>query len=391
MHVGVYNEPSGTMGGSEYLVSVIADALAARHDVEIVHHNPRLTLEQLRAQSGLALNRVTLRRVSREEAPDPRVPKGFRKLRHRYDVQRAWHATLSRPYDVFINSTHGVPPFCHARRGVLLTLFPLYSRRRMWPWVEPGPPTTERRALTLYFDWMWRRRFGSYQDRFSISRYTRHWTKAWWNVDTDVLYPPVDTRFEESSKADLILSVGRFSTYSHSKRQIETMRAFCEMKATLPGDWSYYSVGGLIANPDDQAYFDEVSRIAATCGARAIPNVARRALRDLFARAKVFWHAAGFGAAANAGPFEAEHFGISTVEAMAAGAVPVVYDQGGQSEIVEHGSSGFLWSTLDELRTFTERLAGDETLRNTMATAARARAAMFSRERFVAAVDRIVG
>jgi glycosyltransferase involved in cell wall biosynthesis len=392
MQVGIYNEPSGTMGGSEYLVSVIADALATQHDVEIVHHNPTLTLDQLRSLSGLSLGRVTLRHVTRDEAPDPRLPRGFRHFPERYRTQKAWHAALSRPYDLFINSTHGIPPFCHARRGVLLTLFPVHSRRRLWPWVEPGHPAALRRAHNLFFDWMWRRRFRSYQQRFSISRYTREWTKAWWLVDTDVLYPPVDTRFDgTSAKANLILSVGRFSTFSHSKRQLETMRTFCDLCRTLPGGWQYYSVGGLLDNPADREYFERVSRVAAECGARVLPNVARGTLRDLLARAKVFWHAAGYDAAPDAGPFEAEHFGIATVEAMAAGAVPVVCDHGGQSEIVEHGRSGFLWSTLDELRAFTRRLIDDDSLRTTMAAAAQARAAAFSRERFVTAVEQIVG
>ena len=75
---------------------------------------------------------------------------------------------------------------------------------------------------------------------------------------------------------------------------------------------------------------------------------------------------------------------------MAAGAVPVVYDHGGQAEIVEHGRSGFLWRTLEELQDYTVRLAGDERLRERMGAAARARAARFSRETFVRNLLRLV-
>jgi glycosyltransferase involved in cell wall biosynthesis len=44
-----------------------------------------------------------------------------------------------------------------------------------------------------------------------------------------------------------------------------------------------------------------------------------------------------------------EHFGISTVEAMSAGGVPVVYNGGGLPEIVRDGKDGFLWKSTDEL------------------------------------------
>ena len=74
---------------------------------------------------------------------------------------------------------------------------------------------------------------------------------------------------------------------------------------------------------------------------------------------------------------------IAAVEAMAAGAVPVVINKGGQPEIVQHGVNGFVWNTLDELKTYTQQLAEDPALRSRMSAAARVRAQDFSRERFV--------
>jgi glycosyltransferase involved in cell wall biosynthesis len=68
---------------------------------------------------------------------------------------------------------------------------------------------------------------------------------------------------------------------------------------------------------------------------------------------------------------------------MAAGCVPVVINKGGQSEIVEHEISGFVWETLDELKAFTARLISDDNLRGRMSVAARKRAQMFSRETFL--------
>ncbi len=68
---------------------------------------------------------------------------------------------------------------------------------------------------------------------------------------------------------------------------------------------------------------------------------------------------------------------------MGAGCVPVVINKGGQPEIVEHGVSGFLWNTLEELNDYTRLLMRDEELRRQMSEAAKGRAAHFSREKFV--------
>ena len=79
---------------------------------------------------------------------------------------------------------------------------------------------------------------------------------------------------------------------------------------------------------------------------------------------------------------KAEHFGITTVEAMAAGCVPVVVARGGQTELVTHGVDGYLWQTPDELDAYTLRLLQDEDLRRTMAAAARLSARRFDHRHF---------
>jgi glycosyltransferase involved in cell wall biosynthesis len=54
-----------------------------------------------------------------------------------------------------------------------------------------------------------------------------------------------------------------------------------------------------------------------------------------------------------------EHFGIATVEAMQLGCVPIVPAGGGQPEIVEHGTSGFVCESFDDLERYTVELASD--------------------------------
>ncbi|HEX6547153.1 MAG TPA: glycosyltransferase, partial [Candidatus Dormibacteraeota bacterium] len=103
---------------------------------------------------------------------------------------------------------------------------------------------------------------------------------------------------------------------------------------------------------------------------------------DLYRRASIYWHAAGWGIDPEQKPAEVEHFGITIAEAMGRGAVPVVLDAGGMPEVVEDGVSGMVWDSLDGLGAKTRELAADPRLRERMAAAARERSLRFSRPEF---------
>ena len=88
-------------------------------------------------------------------------------------------------------------------------------------------------------------------------------------------------------------------------------------------------------------------------------NARRAVVTQLLTDAAIYWHASGYGADATRHPERFEHFGITVVEAMAAGAVPLVYGAGGPAEIVTHGANGCHWHDLGELASLTARLARD--------------------------------
>src|SRR2546423_8343869 len=97
--IGIYNEPyGGGLGGSEYAVAVIAEALGKSHEVELVHHRLSLTVEELEEFSETDLSSVRLRYV----APTLDEPSYSRNLWRRYQAPRKWHASLSKPYDLCI-------------------------------------------------------------------------------------------------------------------------------------------------------------------------------------------------------------------------------------------------------------------------------------------------
>jgi len=55
-------------------------------------------------------------------------------------------------------------------------------------------------------------------------------------------------------------------------------------------------------------------------------------------------------------PEETEHFGMTVVEAMDSGLVPLVVAKGGLTEIVKDGQNGYTWQTTEELVAKTQLL-----------------------------------
>ena len=67
MRIGIHNEPTAAgMGGTEYLVAMMAETLLERNDVEIIHHRPNVDLDVWSAFSGTLLRGVRLRYLEPE-------------------------------------------------------------------------------------------------------------------------------------------------------------------------------------------------------------------------------------------------------------------------------------------------------------------------------------
>ncbi len=377
MKIGLYIEHGvgNGVGGAELMMAHLASEWSRGHDVHLIHHRPPLTRERIEMFSADDFDRVTFRYVPREQE----VESSGNPLR-RYRQARNWHRSVSEGYDLFVNCTHWLPCFCHAKKGVLLVLFPFYVRPEHTDEIQ-RLPVWKRLRHRLYYDWEWQRRLATYQKRCAISEFSSEWTRRRWMLDSEITYPPVDIDASPAVKECLILSVGRFSTMAHTKKQMEMMAAFRELAADLPG-WTYASVGGLNTRAENHEYFDRVREAGLGYRTMVEANVDRGTVKGLLGRGRIFWHATGLGEDPDK-PELSEHFGIATVEAMAAGCVPVVINRGGQSDIVRHGETGFLWNTVDELKQYTLQLARDPNLWDRMSAAARTRAAAFSRPRFV--------
>lgn len=385
--------PGDSLGGRELIVAVMLEWFYHHGiDAELVHHSPILTSASFARQFGCPSEAVRLRYVDKA----PSLIAWCRR-----NLGRRWERSLSSDYDLFINLVHTSPVMCYAPRGLLMVLFPFFQPAKWWPALRDYP-FGFCWALLAFHQWRGRlhlrRHLRSYDKVTAISQFAQAWTKKRWQVESEIVYPPAEFSQAEAvvaQKRNLILSVGRFSVAGVRKRQLEMMQAFGALSLAERQDWKFVCAGAVGTSERAKQFFDLVKSAGANAGGEAAGNVSRPELRSLYHSAAIFWHAAGFGEDLEDRPELAEHYGISTVEAMFAGCVPVVINAGAQPELVEHGVSGFLWNSIEELQRYTLCLTRDPYLRMKMAKAAQERACFFSRiefeRRFERTLEKIFG
>ncbi len=386
MNIGIYQAYWGQFGGGQRYVGAVAQTLARRYDVELIHHCEGFDPARMGSALELDLTEVKFRYVPRRERP----LWGSANPLRRYQLEREWQADLSRPYDLFIDNSDNVPFFCHAPQGVLITHFPLvrfeeFHGHQTDEWRKRSP--LSRFLSRSYHRVEWRRRLATYQLTLTCSEFSRTWLRRLWGREAAVVYPPVRASFRPREKSNLILGIGAFA-HSQHKRHDVLIDAFIRLcDAGLTG-WELALVGGLNPTEENLRYVEGLRAQAGSYPVTFHPNASGDELRSFLERAAVFWHAMGYGVDQQANPALLEHFGMVATEAMAAGCVPVVFDGGGLRESVTHGQTGFLWRTLDELGAYTLQVARDEALRSRLASAARSRAASFSEATFA---ERLLG
>jgi glycosyltransferase involved in cell wall biosynthesis len=138
-----------------------------------------------------------------------------------------------------------------------------------------------------------------------------------------VLYPPISINEMQKSKlikdGNAVISVGRFSQEKNQLMQIK-------IAETLPQ--LTFNICGYAPNKSSNKYFhDCVDYINRKSIKNVIlnKNMSADALEDKHKKAKYFLHT-----------MEEEPFGISTVEAILNGCIPIVHNSGGSAEIVEN-------------------------------------------------------
>jgi GT2 family glycosyltransferase/glycosyltransferase involved in cell wall biosynthesis len=167
-----------------------------------------------------------------------------------------------------------------------------------------------------------------------------------------VISPPISVYLNSLHKKDplSILAIGRFFKGGHEKNLDFLAENLGNLNAINSNNrpMSLDIVGGVVTH----ARGDEViSRILSLedANVRIHPDAEGPVLEELLHKSSVYWHAAGLNVDTNINPENCEHFGISPLEAMSAGTVPFVVNNGGPANYIQDGHNGFLYETSEEL------------------------------------------
>jgi glycosyltransferase involved in cell wall biosynthesis len=278
--------------------------------------------------------------------------------------------------DLFVALTNHFPPLSLARRSVMIVQFPFADLEAggLWSALRRG----ERR-----------RRIASYESVVCYSPFVAAEVRRRLGVaEPLVLAPPVDlpAAAHIGEKEPIVLAVGRFfpAADANNKKHDVLIDAWRRLAGHPRAEgWELHLVGGLHSDLASLAHLEALRERGRGLAVHFHPNAEPGELQDLYGRSALFWHAAGYG---ESRPERQEHFGITTVEAMAYGCAPIVVALGGQLGIVVDGHNSRLRRTTEELVSITAELMGDPEQATRLGGAATCAAAQFGKEHFLASV-----
>ena len=151
-----------------------------------------------------------------------------------------------------------------------------------------------------------------------------------------------------------IVSVGRFDPKGHAKRQDVIIDIFMSSKILMENS-QLYLVGGCDTVDYRVEYLNDLKNKAHPSIEFHV-NASREKLEEIYGGAQAYIHACGYGFTRRDSPEKLEHFGITVVEAMSRGLIPVVYAEGGPAEIVSEAEVGYIYQSKDEARAQLEAI-----------------------------------
>lgn len=329
--VGIYNEYFNTRGGGELRALHLAKTLSKYYHVDLISR-VQFDISELALYFNLSMGNI-----SKLVVPD-------------------FSEKDTCGYYIFVNSTHHSNMHSYAKKSYYLLSFPHKN-------VATGVLQT-------------------YDTIFANSNFTKKWVKRFWGIEDNVtvFYPSIkqNDNILIHNKEKLIVSVGRIFKDGHNKKQLEMIEA-CKriFNKSEFSCWKLIIIGSINKNNNnDVDYLNQLYSCSDGWGVEIIVDCDRALLESYLSRSSIYWHAAGLGVD---NPEYMEHFGMSIVEAMAYGCIPVAYNGGGIPEVLGDSFKSNLFYNIEDLVSITEKIIcqDDITLAN-LSSQARENAKRFS-------------
>ncbi len=313
--IGIYSPYLHILGGGERYIFTIAKCLADKYKVDIFWHDPSI-IQKAHAKFNLDLSQISV---------------------------QPWHGSVFsravklRSCSAFFYMTDGSLFMGPCSKNILIIQSP------------DKIPHTDNIITNI--------KLANWQTIVCYSEFMARVIREKAHKAVIPLFVPVDLKsFSGGIKKNYILSVGRFFPYLHSKKYEVLIDAFRAVHKEIP-HWELHIAGSV--DPGMEQYVAQLKKLAQELPIVFHDDISFTELKKLYSHASLYWHAAGFGENPIEHPERFEHFGVSTVEAMASGCVPLAYRGGGQPEIIQE-NSGFLWDTKEELMKKTIQLISNK-------------------------------
>lgn len=355
MKIGIFDPYLDTLSGGERYMLSIASCLSKNHQVDLFWDDKEI-INKAKSKFDFSLDSVSV-------------------VKNIFNTKTSFlnRLLLSSRYDVIFYLSDGSIPLTAAKKTYLHFQFPT-------EWVNVT-------SLT-------RMKLKQISGVICNSHFTKKLIDKKFNLNSYVIYPPVTLLKQKpfQDKENMILTVGRFSSNGDNddfKKLYFMIDTFKSLSGNELKDWQFNIVTNFLEKDKDE--YEKLKAYADLKNIKLLTNLTRNELLTLYEKAKIYWHAAGFGEDNQLNPEKMEHFGISTVEALSAGCVPIVINSGGQPEIVKEGDNGYLWDSVEELKEKTIKVANWKENNVKVTVNFDALNKKFGNERFCQEINKLIG
>lgn len=332
MKIAMYHPQLNNFGGGETVCLTIAEALSAENEVDI--YTPfEIDIKELEKFFNLDLNNVKIKVFGKyiNIIPGLSTIKPYFYLHSIYKKLEEYDVVIDTATNGWFDRKLKTKTMCYIH-------FPFFYTKKK------GIKSILNKFI------IGPNNSFQYDKIFCNSNFTKKIVSKLTNKPIEVLYPPVEVAkiTPAKKKQKRIVTIGRFT---YDKKHEVMIDAFIKLRKKT-NDYSFHIIGSFQENNSfyKKDYLDMLRNKAKGYPIEFHINMPHNEVLQFLEESSIYWHARGYG---ETDPNEYENFGITTVEAMAAGCIPIVINLGGQPEIVEHGKNGFLWNCPIELILYT--------------------------------------
>jgi len=314
LRVGVFYPTLNVYGGAEFVTVVIANTLAKNNYGVVLFTNEKIDQQEMEKFFGEHLH-PSIKVIVKPTMFRPRELIDF-------------YQTIFRSYffkskcdiwiDVYSNCIYPWTNICYIHFPCLNH----YLFNRSFPYLKSGRFSHVGMTPYVFFE----KNMVKHDKKLILanSHYTAEEIRTFSGAKAKVLYPPVPSVvFEDNTKElfknprkNLVITISRFGP----GKGLENIPYI----ASLTDARIKFAIIGRIHYKDTLLSLQRsVKKLGLTKRVKFFPNISKDDMKKILRNAKIYLHTK-----------VGEHFGISIVEAMAMGCIPIVHNSGGAKEFV---------------------------------------------------------